>query len=47
MMSLNPFRLARRVMAPVVEPSAEISERAQLLESPDEPAAGPSEVDPT
>jgi hypothetical protein len=34
-------------MAPVVEPSADITERAQLLEEPDAEATTPSEIDPT
>ncbi len=47
MVSMNPFRLVRRVMAPVTEPSAEVTERVQLFEARDDGATGPSEVDPT
>lgn len=46
MMSLNPFHLVRRMMAPVVEPSQEVTERAQLFEKPGEAATGAGEVDP-
>jgi hypothetical protein len=47
MMSLNPFRLVQRMMAPVVEPSEGITERVHLLEEPDEDATAPGDLDPT
>jgi len=47
MIPMNPLRLVRRMMAPVVEPSAGITERVHLLEEPDEDATAPGDVDPT
>jgi hypothetical protein len=46
MIPLNPFRLVRRMVAPVAEPPEEVTERVQLLEEPDENATGPGEVNP-
>lgn len=47
MMPLNPFRLVRRMMAPVAEPPEEVTEPVQLLEEPDEGTTGPGEFGPT
>jgi len=47
MIPMNPLRLVRRMMAPVVEPSAGIAERVQLLEDPVEDATAPGDVAPT
>jgi hypothetical protein len=47
MFPLNPFRLAQRMMAPVVEPPQDVTERVHLLEDPDEGVTGPADVDPT
>jgi hypothetical protein len=47
MIPLNPFSLVRRMMAPVAEPSEEVTERVELLEEPDEGATGPGEGTPS
>ena len=46
MLPLNPFRLVRRMMAPVVEPSEE-SPNEFTARGPDEDAAAPGDLDPT
>jgi len=46
MIPLNPFRLVRRMMAPIAEPPEDVPERVELLEEIDAPPANPGEGNP-
>ena len=46
MIPLNPFRLVRRMMAPIAEPPEDVPERVELLEEIVEPPSGHSESNP-
>ena len=47
MFRLNPFQLVRRMMAPVVEPPDEVSERVHLLEDLEEDPTSSGDTNPT
>ncbi len=47
MYRLNPIQLVRRMMAPVVEPPEEVTERVHLLEDLDEDPTGSGDSNAT